>query len=115
MAEVHRFIVDRHEDDVSVIEIDGRTVLDVPRWLLPTGARRDDVLAVTVEAVHVTPLPPFVRYRLAAPPGPRGRLLRHLVEALRADPAAKTDREAAVARSRADALPRVADTDADAG
>ena len=50
MAEVHRFIVDRHEDDVSVIEIDGRTVLDVPRWLLPTGARGDDVLAVTVEA-----------------------------------------------------------------
>ena len=50
MAEAHRFIVDRHEGDVSVIEIDGRTVLDVPRWLLPTSARGDDVLTVTVEA-----------------------------------------------------------------
>jgi len=86
-------------------------ILGLPQ---PTVSRHLKVLR-DLEAVRVTPLPPFVLYRLAAPPGPRGRLLRNLVEALRGDPAAKTEREAAVARSRADALPRVADTDADAG
>src|SRR5437879_2394916 len=39
-----------HDGDVSVVEIDGRALLDLPRWLLPTGARGDDVLSVTVEA-----------------------------------------------------------------
>ncbi len=50
MVEAHRFIIDRHEGDVSVVEIDGRALLDLPRWLLPTGARGDDVLSVTVDA-----------------------------------------------------------------
>jgi hypothetical protein len=50
MPDTHRFIVDRHEGDVSVVEVDGRAVLDLPRWLLPPAARGDDVLAVTVAA-----------------------------------------------------------------
>jgi len=50
MPDTHRFMVDRHEGDVSVVEVDGRAMLDLPRWLLPPAARGDDVLAVTVEA-----------------------------------------------------------------
>ena len=50
MADTHRFIVDRHEGDLSVVDVDGRAMLDLPRWLLPLAARGDDVLAVTVEA-----------------------------------------------------------------
>lgn len=50
MSETHRFIVDRQEDDLTVVEVDGASFLDLPRWLLPRGARGDDVLAVTVDA-----------------------------------------------------------------
>ena len=50
MKETHRFIVDRHEGALTVVEVDGKTFLELPRWLLPGSARADDVLAVTVEA-----------------------------------------------------------------
>ncbi len=46
----HRLIVDRHEDNRTVVEVDGAGFFDLPRWLLPRGTRGDDVLAVTVEA-----------------------------------------------------------------
>src|SRR2546428_10679988 len=50
MPDTHRFIIDRHEGDLAVVEVDGRSLLDVPRWLLPHAARPDDVLGVTVDA-----------------------------------------------------------------
>jgi len=50
MTERHRWIVDRHEDDHTVVEVDGKGFFDVPRSLLPAGARGDDVLAVTIDA-----------------------------------------------------------------
>ena len=50
MPESHRFIVDRHEGELAVVEVDGTTFLDLPRWLLPLGTRADDVLAVAVDA-----------------------------------------------------------------
>lgn len=50
MPDTHQFMVDRHEGDLSVVTVDGRAMLDLPRWLLPPTARGDDVLAVTVEA-----------------------------------------------------------------
>lgn len=43
-------IVDRHEEERTVVEADGAGFFDLPRWLLPRAARGDDVLAVTVEA-----------------------------------------------------------------
>jgi hypothetical protein len=46
----HRLIVDRHEDQRTVVEADGSGFFDLPRWLLPQGTKGDDVLAVTVEA-----------------------------------------------------------------
>ncbi len=85
-------------------------ILGLPQ---PTVSRHLKVLR-DLEAVRMTPLPPFVLYRLAAPAGPRGRLLRHVIEALRADPAAKAEREAALGRSRVAAEPRAAAGDADA-
>lgn len=50
MAEHHRWIVDRHEDALTVVEVDGHGFVDLPRWLLPRSTRGDDVLAVTVDA-----------------------------------------------------------------
>ena len=50
MKHAHRLIVDRHEDNRTVVEADGAGFFDLPRWLLPSAARGDDVLAVTVEA-----------------------------------------------------------------
>jgi hypothetical protein len=50
MSERHQLIVDRHEGDRSVVEVDGAGFADVPRWLLPTAARGDDVIAVIVQA-----------------------------------------------------------------
>ena len=50
MNEAHRLIVDRHEEDRTVVQADGTGFFDLPRWLLPTAARGDDVFAVTVNA-----------------------------------------------------------------
>ena len=49
MRESHRLIVDRHEEERTVVEADGAGFFDVPRWLLPRATRGDDVLAVTVD------------------------------------------------------------------
>jgi hypothetical protein len=46
----HHLIVDRHEEDRTVVAADGAGFFDLPRWLLPTAARGSDVIAVTVEA-----------------------------------------------------------------
>jgi len=43
---VHRLVVDRIEGDLAVVEVDGDRFLDLPRWILPTGARGDDVVVV---------------------------------------------------------------------
>lgn len=43
----HRWVVDVIEEDSAAVEVDGRSVTPVPRWMLPVGARQGDVLAVT--------------------------------------------------------------------
>lgn len=48
--EEHRFVVDRFEGDLAVVEVDGDRFLDVPRWLLPPGTREDDVVVLTVRS-----------------------------------------------------------------
>jgi len=47
MTERHRWIVDRYEGTLAVVETDGAGTVDLPRWLLPAGTRPDDVLAVS--------------------------------------------------------------------
>ena len=43
----HTWVVDVIEDDAAAIEVDGRRVTPIPRWLLPSDARDGDVLRVT--------------------------------------------------------------------
>jgi KTSC domain/Protein of unknown function (DUF3006) len=43
----HTWVVDVIEDDSAAVEIDGRQITPVPRWLLPADARSGDVLRVT--------------------------------------------------------------------
>lgn len=50
MKQSHRLILDRHEEQRSVVEVDGAGFFDLPRWILPPAAQGDDVLAVTVDA-----------------------------------------------------------------
>ena len=45
----HTWIVDVIEDGSASIEVDGRSVTPVPQWMLPTGVKEGDVLAVTHE------------------------------------------------------------------
>jgi hypothetical protein len=45
----HTWVVGAVEDDVAAVEVDGRRVTPIPRWLLPTDARDGDVLRVTHE------------------------------------------------------------------
>jgi len=43
----HTWVVDVIEDDAAAVEVDGRRVTPIPRWLLPTDAKDGDVLRVT--------------------------------------------------------------------
>jgi hypothetical protein len=46
-ASRHTWVVGVIEDDAAAVEVDGRRVTPIPRWLLPTDARDGDVLRVT--------------------------------------------------------------------
>jgi len=43
----HTWIVGVIEDDAAAVEVDGRRVTPIPRWLLPADAKDGDVLRVT--------------------------------------------------------------------
>lgn len=45
----HTWIIDVIEDGSASIEVDGRSVTPIPQWMLPSGAKEGDVLAVTHE------------------------------------------------------------------
>lgn len=45
----HIWTVDAIEDDSAAIEVDGRQVTTIPRWLLPSAAMQGDMLAVRHE------------------------------------------------------------------
>ena len=40
-------MVDSLEEGVASIEVDGRDVIQLPRWMIPLNAREGDVLGVT--------------------------------------------------------------------
>src|SRR6478736_2992038 len=46
-ASRHKWVVDVIEEDAAAVEVDGRRVTPMPRWLLPTDAKDGDVLRVT--------------------------------------------------------------------
>lgn len=43
----YRWVVDSMEESVASIEIDGERTVQLPKWLLPRGAKQGDVLTVT--------------------------------------------------------------------
>ena len=43
----HTWVVDVIEEDAAAVEVDGRRVTPIPRWLLPSDAKDGDVLRVT--------------------------------------------------------------------
>lgn len=86
-------------------------ILEVPQ---PTVSRHLKILR-DLDVVRDLPIPPFVLYQLDVLPGARSRLVRALIDALRADPAAKVDRAAALTRSRARVELRTAGAEANAG
>jgi hypothetical protein len=43
----HRWAIDGLEESTARIEEDGRRIITVPRWLLPTEAREGQILTVT--------------------------------------------------------------------
>lgn len=43
----YRWVVDSMEEAVASVEIDGRQTTQLPKWLLPRGAKEGDVLQVT--------------------------------------------------------------------
>jgi hypothetical protein len=45
----HRLVIDRFEGDLAVVEVDGGPTLDLPRWLLPEGAKEGDHLTARRE------------------------------------------------------------------
>ena len=49
MTARHEWIVDALDDEVARCEVDGRVVVQLPRWLLPRDARAGDVLVVRHE------------------------------------------------------------------
>jgi hypothetical protein len=44
MPESHRFILDRQEGDLGVVEVDRGPTLDLPRWLVPHANAGGDVI-----------------------------------------------------------------------
>ena len=45
----HTWIVDVMDEDSAAVEVDGRQITPIPRWLLPSDAHDGDVLRVTHE------------------------------------------------------------------
>jgi hypothetical protein len=44
---LHTWVVDVIDEDSAAVEVDGRQITPIPRWLLPVDARDGDVLRVT--------------------------------------------------------------------
>ena len=86
-------------------------ILGVPQ---PTVSRHLKILR-DLDVVRDLPIPPFVLYQLDVLPGTRARLIRALIDAVRADPGAKVDRAAASARARTHMDQRTAGAEAHAG
>jgi ArsR family transcriptional regulator, arsenate/arsenite/antimonite-responsive transcriptional repressor len=82
---------------------DLQAVLDLPQ---PTVSRHLQVLR-RADVVRDTPIAQFVLYRLRREPGPPGRVLAAILEAVRNDDEMRAERDRAVDRSRTHTRSRV--------
>jgi DNA-binding transcriptional ArsR family regulator len=71
-------------------------ILDVPERAIDEHMRKLETLGL----VRAYPVAPYLLYTLASLPGARERLLRSVLDAVRADAATQSDRAAALDRSR---------------
>ena len=46
-SQSHSWVVDVLEEASASVEVDGKSMITIPRWLLPATAREGDVLRVT--------------------------------------------------------------------
>ncbi len=44
-----RFIIDRFEGEIAVVELENRDMLDIPRLLLPEDSKEGDVLKIIID------------------------------------------------------------------
>jgi hypothetical protein len=73
-GERHTWVVDVLDDDAAAVEVDGRRITPIPRWLLPADARDGDVLRVTharsgtrsTLSIEVDPVATQTAYRRSA-------------------------------------------------
>ena len=73
-ARAHRWAVDRVEEGTAAVEQDGDHVYEIPRYLIPAGARDGDVLAVTVTGGAAGEVTISVRIdRAASAPSPAAK------------------------------------------
>lgn len=42
------WVIDQIEEQIASVEVDGRTAINVPLWMLPRGVQEGDVLRVTM-------------------------------------------------------------------
>jgi DNA-binding transcriptional ArsR family regulator len=82
---------------------DLQAILDLPQ---PTVSRHLQVLR-RAELVRDTPIAQFVLYRLRREPGPPGRMLTAILDAVRNDVEMQAERDRAAVRSRAHTRSRV--------
>ncbi|MEW8973982.1 MAG: DUF3006 domain-containing protein [Tissierellaceae bacterium] len=43
-----KFIIDRFEDAIAVVELDDKEIIDIPRQILPRDAKEGDVIIVSI-------------------------------------------------------------------
>jgi hypothetical protein len=44
-----KVIIDRFEGDFAVVELEDRSMVNMPRQLLPDGAKEGDILAIEID------------------------------------------------------------------
>jgi hypothetical protein len=62
----YRLVIDRFEEDLVVVEVNGGAMLDLPRWMLPSDAAEGDVVLMQQESSEGADLRWTVRIDRAA-------------------------------------------------
>lgn len=43
------FIIDRFEGDYAVVELENKEMIDIPRTILPVGAKEGDIINISIQ------------------------------------------------------------------
>lgn len=47
-----KFIIDRFEDEIAVVELDNKEMVDMPRKVLPKEAVEGDIISISIEQIE---------------------------------------------------------------